>query len=53
MPEIVGKDLAAADMGGFAQPLKLFPDIRAVQGLSVSGNKRGAGCDIPFAAVGQ
>ena len=51
--EVMGKYLASVDAGGFAQSLKLLPDVGAVQGLSGSGNKHGTGCDVRLFAVGQ
>ena len=51
--EVMRKNLAAAHAGGVAQPLKLLPDVGAVQRLSVSGDKYGTGSDVRFAAVSE
>ena len=52
MAEVMREDLTTIHAGGFAQPLKLFPDVGAVQGLSVPSDEYGTGRDVRLFAVG-
>ena len=43
LSQIMGKDFRGIDPGGSAQPLHLRPDVTAVYGLSVLGDKNRTG----------